>query len=109
MIRQIIFDLDGTLVDSCAVCVQILSEMLIDRGSTHQIDPVSARPLMSIGGSHMVSALLGPACTQVDADLKEFRERYEQMITPQETLFSGVREGLTKLRAAGFKSSVCSQ
>lgn len=108
MIRQIIFDLDGTLVDSNAICVQILGEMLVDRGSTLTIDPVSARPWMSLGGAAMVSALLGAACDDPDKDIVEFRARYRQTVTPPAALFAGVAQGLAHFRDAGFSLSICS-
>ena len=108
MIRQLIFDLDGTLVDSCSICVQILSGMLQERGSDHSIDPVSARPWMSVGGAAMVSALLGPACTDPQRDIVEFRARYRTTVTSPAALFAGVAEGLQQFRDAGFTLSICS-
>ncbi len=108
MIRQIIFDLDGTLVDSCAVCVQILGDMLADRDSDHAIDPVAARPWMSLGGAAMVAALLGPACVDPEKDIMEFRARYRETVTPSSALFPGVAMGLTHFRDAGFSLSICS-
>ena len=108
MIRQLIFDLDGTLVDSCGICVQILGDMLVDRGSDYRIDPVAARPWMSIGGEKMVAALLGPVCGDPEQEIAEFRARYEQMLTPSNSLFAGVVEGLEQLRSAGFTLSICS-
>jgi phosphoglycolate phosphatase len=108
VIRQVIFDLDGTLVDSCTVCVQILGDMLVDRGSDHSIDPVTARPWMSLGGAAMVSALLGPACVDPDKDILEFRARYRETPTPPAALFAGVAEGLAHFRDAGYSLSICS-
>jgi phosphoglycolate phosphatase len=108
MIRQLIFDLDGTLVDSCTVCVEILSGMLQDRGSQHSIDPVTARPWMSVGGAAMVAALLGPACDDPQRDIDEFRARYRQTKTPPNALFAGVAEGLAHFHDAGFTLSICS-
>lgn len=108
MIRQVIFDLDGTLVDSCVVCVQILGDMLVERGSDHSIDPVTARPWMSLGGAAMVSALLGPACVDPDKDIVEFRARYRETATPESALFPGVAEGLKHFRDVGFSLSICS-
>lgn len=108
MIRQLIFDLDGTLVDSCAICVEILSGMLADRGSEQTIDVTTARPWMSVGGAGMVAALLGTACTDPDRDIAEFRARYREMVTPPDSLFAGVAEGLTHLHDLGFSLSICS-
>jgi phosphoglycolate phosphatase len=108
VIRQLIFDLDGTLVDSCTVCVEILSRMLQDRGSEHSIDPAMARPWMSVGGVAMVAALLGPACEDPARDIDEFRSRYRETLTPPEALFAGVAEGLAHFHDAGFTLSICS-
>lgn len=108
MIRQLIFDLDGTLVDSCSICVQILGAMLEERGSEHGIDPITARPWMSVGGPAMVSALLGPACQDPQRDIEEFRARYRETTTPPEALFAGVAEGLAHFQDAGFTLSICS-
>lgn len=108
MIRQLIFDLDGTLVDSCTVCVEILGAMLQDRGSDQRIDPASARPWMSVGGPAMVAALLGPACLDPKRDIEEFRARYRETRTPPAALFAGVAEGLAHFLDAGFTLSICS-
>ncbi len=108
MIRHIIFDLDGTLVDSNAVCVQILSDMLAERGFADSINPVVARAFMSRGGADMVAGLLGEACTDPAADLAEFRARYQRHFTSPETVFPGVSEGLRRLQEAGYVLSICS-
>lgn len=108
MKQAIIFDLDGTLVDSCGICIRILEDMMADRGIKRAIDPEYARPLMSRGGSPMVAALLGDACSDPAADLAEFRKRYNDVSTPVESLFDGVAEGLHKLSKRGFGLAICS-
>lgn len=108
MIHNLIFDLDGTLVDSCAICVGILGGMLQDRGSERVIDPVGAKAYMSRGGVHMVSGLLGDDCGDPEQELTEFRARYARITTPHDALFPGVAEGLAHLHKAGFTLSICS-
>jgi phosphoglycolate phosphatase len=108
MAPALIFDLDGTLVDSCAICVEILTDMLRTRGSTHAIDPQAARPWMSVGGAKMVAALLGPACGDPDAEIAEFRRLYAIKQTRAETLFAHVADGLQHLAAAGHRLAICS-
>ncbi|WP_164852722.1 HAD family hydrolase [Novosphingobium umbonatum] len=106
--NTLIFDLDGTLVDSCAICVAILSDMLADRGSDHVICPVAARPWMSVGGAKMVAALLGPACGDPVEEIAEFRRRYAVKETSPDTLFADVAQGLARLKADGHKLAICS-
>lgn len=107
-IRHLVFDLDGTLVDSCGICVAILSDMLAERGSDHRIDPQGARAFMSAGGAQMVAALLGPDCRDPAQELADFRERYARTPTPLSALFPGVAEGLRALHAQGMILSICS-
>jgi phosphoglycolate phosphatase len=107
-IRHVIFDLDGTLVDSSAACVDILSDMLAERGGMGTINPVVARAFMSRGGMDMVVGLLGEACTDPAADLAEFRARYQEYTTSPETVFPGVAQGLRRLQDAGYVLSICS-
>ena len=108
MNQFIIFDLDGTLVDSCDICVGILTDMLEERGSSHTIDPVGARPYMSRGGVEMISALLDQSCGDPEAELADFRTRYQNCVTPRDALFSGVDDSLARLRASGFQLAICS-
>lgn len=104
----LIFDLDGTLIDSNAECVAILQELLDERGIKRRIALASSAPYMSLGGAQMVAALLGDACRSPEEDLNEFRLRYAQRTTPADSLFDGVATGLKILKDNGFRLAICS-
>lgn len=108
MSECIVFDLDGTLVDSALVCVDILNGMLADRGSLRKIHPAHAKPYLSLGGPRMVEALLAEACGDPQVEIVEFRRRYADLPTPTASLFADVRDGLHTLAAAGYRLAICS-
>lgn len=104
----VIFDLDGTLIDSAVVCTGILNDMLRDRGSTRVIRASDAHPYMSLGGGELVASMLGNDCGDPDVELMEFRSRYAARPTPADSLFEGVRDGLEVLATSGIALAVCS-
>lgn len=108
MNQTVIFDLDGTLVDSFPICISIIEEMIRERGHIPAIDTPYARSLMSHGGVYMVSTLLGEACSNPKDDLAEFRSRYSKINTGPESLFDGVEGGLGALVDHGFELAICS-
>ncbi|MBW8753925.1 MAG: HAD-IA family hydrolase [Sphingomonadales bacterium] len=104
----LIFDLDGTLIDSNPTCVAILQEMLDERGADRTIRHDEAAPYISLGGVQMVRALLGPACGPLEQELDDFRARYAVREIPPESVFTGVSAGLERLRDAGYGLAICS-
>ena len=102
------FDLDGTLVDSVPLFVDILNDMLADRGAGRKVSPKQTRPHVTAGGPAMVAALLGAECGDVGQAIADFRTRYRARPTPADCLFPGVREGLTDLYARGVGLAVFS-
>ena len=73
---SLIIDLDGTLVDSAPLIAGIINQMLADRCSPRTVAPADARAFLTQGGSHLVTALLGPDLVDLDSDLADFRTRY---------------------------------
>ena len=105
---RILFDLDGTLIDSVPLCAELVNEMLAARGAGRRVSEAEAKPYVTTGGRRMLAALLGEACGDVDAALVEFRARYAARPTDAACLYPGAREALSELRDAGFGLAVWS-
>jgi phosphoglycolate phosphatase len=105
---SLIFDLDGTLVDSSLVLVGHVNDMLRERGSERVVTVDDARPFLSHGGPALVSGLLAHECGDVVREIADLRERYASQAIPAESLYDGVRTGLHELDGHGFALAICS-
>lgn len=105
---RIVFDLDGTLIDSVPLCAQIINEMLAARGAARRVGEAETRPYVTTGGRRMLAALLADRCGDVEADLAEFRRRYAETPSDPKSLYPGAREALVGLKRAGFGLAVWS-
>jgi phosphoglycolate phosphatase len=107
-VRNIVFDLDGTLVDSAPVFVEILNAMLEERGSRRRVSTSDIRPLASLGGPALVSGVLAQECGDLRHEVDDFRARYRLYPTPVDSPYEGVADGLRQLTAHGFRLAICS-
>jgi len=105
--RALLFDLDGTLLDSAAVIASVLNTM---RGAAG----LPALPLASYRGwiSHGAEQLVANALQLPDhavlPALAEFRRRYQLLPTPPDTVYAAVLDTLAALQAAGCRLAICS-
>lgn len=105
---DIVFDMDGTLVDSAAQCEAIIDAMRADRGIGDSVPLELCRQYAGLPAPMLVPALLGEAARDPDRDVIEFRTRYAATPTSPDTLYPGVGDGLAQLRDAGLRLSICS-
>lgn len=108
MVKHLIFDLDGTLVDSVGITMAIAGQMLASRGVAAAVCPVTTRAHVSAGGETMIAAVLGEHSSDPAAEIAEFRRIHAQTPTPPGTLFPHVAQVLQQLADAGFILSICS-
>jgi phosphoglycolate phosphatase len=104
--KAVIFDLDGTLVDSAASIARALTRVRVTRGGA----PVQAqqiRPWISVGARDMVQQVLGTYAADPDADLQAFRAIYSQDIASESELYPGVRDVLARLAGDGRRLAIC--
>lgn len=104
----LVFDLDGTLVDSLPDLAASLNEVLRERGRA----PLAAPEVMRMVGDG-VPALVGRALAARDLDLAElehalprFLALYEANAARLSRPYPGVRETLGLLRRRGYRTAV---
>jgi phosphoglycolate phosphatase len=107
-LRAVIFDLDGTLVDSS-------SEIAVALGRTFQerkLPPLSRERVETLIGRGVVVlveralAEVGAATADTAAVVERFETHYAQTVGTAAALFPGVAEGMQRFQAAGWPMAV---
>jgi phosphoglycolate phosphatase len=104
-IRAVLFDLDGTLIDTAgeieAALGSTFDEIGIPRLASHEVVALIGR-----GVHALVSRALekqGAASVDVDLAVERFEHRYAALVGTSAIPFPGVMEGLRELRVQGLK------
>lgn len=104
-IKAILFDLDGTLIDSLADLAGAINRMLVDHG--YPARELSVFPeYIGDGVRQLVwRALPEHARTDeiIDACLRDYQRHYESGWHDQTVVYEGMMETLTQLKARGLK------
>jgi N-acetyl-D-muramate 6-phosphate phosphatase len=105
-VRAVLFDLDGTLVDTAADMCAAANLMCAERGHP----PVALeqfRPMVSKGGRAMLQLAFADADeAEIERLLPLFLERYGEAIAVHSRLFDGMPEVLAAIEAGGQRWGV---
>ncbi|WP_122522341.1 N-acetylmuramic acid 6-phosphate phosphatase MupP [Pseudomonas viridiflava] len=102
-LRAVLFDMDGTLLDTAPDFIAIAQAMLADRGFPAVSDKL-IRDEISGGAKAMVAATfaMSPNKPEFEALRLEFLERYQRDCAVHSKLFDGMAELLTDIEKAGL-------
>jgi phosphoglycolate phosphatase len=101
----LLFDLDGTLVDSARDIAAALGEVSRARGGG-DIPVETVRPLVSLGAATLVARALGPVALRPDADLEAFRAVLRAAPSDPAIVFPGVERALAVLAQQGWRMAI---
>lgn len=102
----VIYDLDGTLVDSAITVTDILNNMRspLKMGA---LETSFVRPLTALGGEALIKIAMNCDDTKVTEYLNEFRQIYARSEIHPDTIFAGVIKTLQSLKDRGIQLAIC--
>jgi phosphoglycolate phosphatase len=109
--RIVVFDLDGTLVDTAPDLINALN-FVLDREGMPPLPLASARNLIGAGARKLIERGLeagGGAVTvgELDRMMRDFIDYYAEHIADESRPFDGLEAALDDLESRGFRFAVC--
>ncbi len=107
---SLVFDLDGTLVDTAPDLIRVLNDVIADVG-VGAVDYAALRNLVGYGARALIIKALSDACVSVsdnkiDVMQAEFLRLYADDIAQRSAPFEGITETLALLKRQGYALSV---
>ncbi|MSP50841.1 MAG: phosphoglycolate phosphatase [Alphaproteobacteria bacterium] len=111
MRSAIVFDLDGTLVDTAPDLTSALNAVLASAGRA-TVDPAGVRTLVGAGARGLLTrgfATTGRALTpsEVEGWVPQFLSFYREHLADGSRPYPGVTSGLARFRGLGIRMAVC--
>jgi phosphoglycolate phosphatase len=110
-VRTVVFDLDGTLVDTAPDLISALN-FVLDREGMPPVPPASARTMIGAGARRMIERGLeadGRAASSADIArlTSDFVDYYAAHIAEASRPFEGLEAALDDLAGRGYQFAVC--
>ena len=107
MIKAVLLDLDGTLLDTAPELAAAANAMLVEQG-LERLPPGVVRDFIGQGIPRLVERCLQAAgaplaCLRLESALRSFGAHYRRLSGTAAAPFPGVVEGLERMRAAGLR------
>ncbi|KAA3640160.1 MAG: HAD family hydrolase [Proteobacteria bacterium] len=101
--RAVLFDLDGTLIDTATDMLLTLSQLADEHQQPHNINIADYRGFITHGSAALIESIFGrPPQAQRDRLQKRYLELYQQNLNQNTHLFEGVGELLSHLNQANI-------
>mgnify|MGYP001811716368 CR=1 FL=1 len=109
--EAVVWDLDGTLIDSAPDLCRSLNSVLVESGCS-ALEVEAVRPMIGNGVAKLVergfnAAGRSPTDKELDAIVLKFMSHYSADPTAHTRMYPGVAEALERLAAASVKQGLC--